>query len=235
MKRTDPRGRTVGEILNQEICSHTGADCYFGLPEKHEPRVSPMVMEGGVGAFKSSIPLLLGIGPEKDCFKYLSPGSFGFERWVSKSTTYKEKPGEGPVGSNTRMYRAGHLPSASGVTNARSMGRIGDWFIREGVRSETLQKALNVSTPRMLDVGVGIHSVFVDGGFCEDLLEEELKFKGYYGWGGYGGSLLFFNPEKELVVAFAMTGMVGTLLRSHRSVALWQQVEEAIAQLEQGQ
>ena len=232
MKRADPRGRTVDEILGEEIRVATGADCFFGLPEELESRVSPVFDEGPVGAFKSTLPLMLGIGPDAGMLKYMRPGKFGFERWVSNSISYVEKPNEGPLAANTRKYHAAHVPSATGMTNARSLAKIGDWFIHGGVRPETLKKALHVSTPQMLDVGIGVETVFADGGFCKDLLKEELTFRGYYGWGGYGGSLLFFNPEKDIVASFTVTGLIGTLLRAPRSTLLWQAIEQAIIRAE---
>ena len=232
MKRADPRGRTVGEILGEEIRSATGADCFFGLPEELESRTSPVIDEGRVGAFKSTLPLMLGMSPDAGMLTYMRPGKFGFDRWVSNSMSYEAKPHEGPIAANSRKFHAAHIPSVTGMTNARSLAAIGNWFIHGGVRPETLKKALNVSTPRMLDVGIGVETVFADGGFCKDLLEESLVFRGYYGWGGYGGSLLFFNPEKDVVASFTMTGLVGTLLRAPRSTMLWQAVEQAIIRAE---
>ena len=231
VKRADPRGRTVGEILDEEIRAATGADSFFGLPEELESRVSPLFEEGLVGALKTTLPMILGIGPDKDMLKYVRPGKFGFDR-VSNSIGYEAKPHEGPFAANSRKFHASHIPSISGVTNARSLAKIGNWFIHGGVRPETLKKALRVSTPRMLDVGIGVETVFTDGGVCKDLQEEALTFRGYYGWDGYGGSRIFFNPEKDVVISFTMTGIVGTFLCTPRSNMLCQAVEQAIMRAE---
>ena len=191
-----------------------------------------MFDEGRVGAFKTTLPLLLGIGPDKGMLEYMRPGSFGFDRWVSSSMSYEAKPEEGPIAANSRKFHASHIPSIAGITNARSLAKIGNWFIHGGVKPETLKKTLQVSTPRMIDVGIGVETVFTDGGLCKDLHEAALTFRGYYGWGGYGGSLFFVNPEKDLVFSFTMTGLIGTFLGAPRSTLLWQAVEQAIMQAE---
>ena len=232
VKRADPRGRTVGEILGEEIRTATGADFFFGLPEELESRVSPVFEEGRVGTCKTILPLILGISPDKDILKYMRPGAFGFDR-VSNSMSYRAKPHEGPFAANSRKFHASHIPSITGMTNARSLAKIGNWFIHGGVRPETLKKALRVSTPRMLDVGIGVETVFADGGFSKDLHEADLAFKGYYGWDGYGGSIIFFNPEKDLVISFTMTGLIGTFLGAPRSTMLWKAVEQAIMRAEE--
>ena len=57
MKRVDPSGRTIGEILQNEISKNAKVEFYFELPQELEPRTSPLVLRGPVGILKSLIPL----------------------------------------------------------------------------------------------------------------------------------------------------------------------------------
>jgi len=114
-------------------------------------------------------------------------------------------------------------PAANGVGNAKSLAKIlaviANYGEINGVRllkKETVQKMVKFSTPVMVDAALGIKTQFTDGGFGSI---PELGFdKCFMGWGGLGGSLAQFCPEKNAVFVYTMTGMLPIILGDERIV-----------------
>lgn len=230
IKKVDPRGRTVNEILQEEICNMIQAKFYIGLPEQMDPYATTMILEGSIGTLKSSLPLMLGTGPEliRDAAKYYGPGAFS-ERWTTKSFNYKAMPEDGPACSNLKRFHRASIPSCSGMSNARSIALLLNWFMSGGVSSETLKKALKISTPPTLDVGIGVVTTFTDGGFAKDLFESKLG--GYFGWAGYGGSVTQFCPEIQVAFSYCMNGLTNSLFGSPRFDDLFNALNNCIEKM----
>lgn len=68
------------------------------------------------------------------------------------------------------------------------------------------------------DVAWGVtsqyHSRWTQGGMCN--MRGLVGHKGFYGWCGWGGNFIVFNPEAELAVGLAVTGMKHDLMVEER-------------------
>ena len=228
VKRVDPDSRTIGEILQDEICKNAKAEFYFGLPQELEPRVSPVVLEGPLGILKSLLPLVTGTGPEftKDMLRYTGPGTYS-RKWQTQSIEYKEPSCDGPGGANARRYHQSHLPSQGGITNARSLSKVLRWFNEGGIKPSTLERALRISTDETLDAGLGLRSTISDGGFVYDLFPDTL-LSGYYGWAGFGGSLAQINKDEDLVIAHVVKGLTLSVTGGRRLQSIWAATEACV-------
>jgi CubicO group peptidase (beta-lactamase class C family) len=87
----------------------------------------------------------------------------------------------------------------------------------DGVRllkSETVDLSLSEPTKK-LDFMLGMQCTFTKGGhsvieeltsMCHVNIPEAYLFKGLEGWHGAGGSLMYFNKDKNITFAYAMNG-----------------------------
>merc|ERR1712070_1282364 len=110
--------------------------------------------------------------------------------------------------------------------NARSVGKINALMAGrgevDGVRlmSEEAWRASMSEFKVTLDEGVGMTTGFSQGGFCDFSSNEGPQVHpddvqalvGFYGWGGWGGSISMWDPERDVSFAYTMNGMNNYLL-----------------------
>jgi len=172
-------GRTVGEVLDAEIAGPLGADFHIGLAERFDDRVAP------------SIP------PPSQTEDFLSSSAAG--------------PDLGDVGgirvrdANTVQWRRSQIPAANGVGNARSVALLLSAMACGGtVRGiklfspATRDRALEVQY-RGEDRVLGMKMAWGLGFGV---------FGQTYGWGGWGGSLALFEPDRRVAVAYVTNQML---------------------------
>merc|ERR1712137_945456 len=94
----------------------------------------------------------------------------------------------------------------------------------------TLKQAL-VATDEIMDVGIGVTTQFVHGGWAQNMFNwfkvSGLKSK-WYGWAGWGGSIIRFNPELDVVFCYTMTGMENSLTGDKRTLSLIAAMESCL-------
>jgi CubicO group peptidase (beta-lactamase class C family) len=99
-------GRRVGTFFQEEVAKPLGLDFWIGLPESEEPRVAPLVAIELPGEHDLFSALDTFLGPGNDLGRALmAPGGAFRDQDVW----------------NTRAMRAAEVPSANGVTDARSL------------------------------------------------------------------------------------------------------------------
>jgi len=112
-------------------------------------------------------------------------------------------------------------PSFNIHGNAHSIAKLGSVIVNggevDGIRlfsAATIKEAL--SEPRReYDPYLQSTYSFTKGGFASfddfdsGMVQPHFKssLKGFYGWGGIGGSLFVFNPDLKVSVGYAMNGM----------------------------
>ena len=214
VRRADPAHRGIGRFVQEEIAGPLGAECYLGLPEQHEPRVSPVI--GGLGGDAVDDPAVrqmieMFMGPGTNAGRALSlNGAF---------TTDGENPW------NTRAVHAAEIPAANAITNAASLARVyaatlapidGVQLLEDGVRDVARRTATPENEP---DACLIVPTAF-GMGFMTPSMFMPFAGAGSYGHPGAGGSVAFAQPERDLAFGYVMNKMAGNLANDVRAMAL---------------
>lgn len=209
LRRVD--GRSIGDFVADEIAGPLGEEFWIGLPERFEPRVSPLVAPR-LGATDGAAPL-------DDVLT------------VNGALAVKG-------GFNRRDLRAAQIPGANGVGTARAVAAmyaatigtvdVGGHSVRllnEPVRTAATQPATHAGAR---DAVLGVRTSFSQGGYM--LAGEAVAYRHGQAFGhpGAGGSVGFADPVSGLAVAYVMNAMGGALLVDPRAEALVEAVYASI-------
>lgn len=214
VRRVDPKNRSIGEFVRDEIVSPVGAELWIGLPEDQEHRVSPMIgglNPGGGDDVDPAVKAMLEqfMGPDSPGGQALSlNGAFSVDGAF-----------------NRRDVHAAEIPAANGITNARSLARIYAATIGEvdGVRllaPETVDTARVTVTPANEPDTCLIMPTTFGMGFMTHGQFTPYAGPGSFGHPGAGGSVAFAQPERELAFAYVMNRMAENLANDRRAQAL---------------
>ncbi|MEI8322361.1 MAG: serine hydrolase domain-containing protein [Actinomycetes bacterium] len=216
IRRVDGRG--VGQFIQEEIAAPLDVELYVGLPEALEHRVVPLLM--GQGHEKPK-------GPETEEAKktrelleqFMGPNTPGGKA-LSLSGSWT---GEGLM-NRSDVLRA-EIPAANGVTNARSLAAMycalqhpvnGVQLVSSAMR----EAAFAVQTPKnepdtcligptsfaMGYMAASDFTPYVGGGAC--------------GHPGFGGSVAFLQPQRQLAFGYVMNKLADNLAGDTRAKTL---------------
>jgi CubicO group peptidase (beta-lactamase class C family) len=193
-------GRSLGTFFAEEIAGPLGADFYIGLGAEHEHRVSLIVPPMG------ALPL------SDD----------------QSSPSYKTfmNPPLDPLFAHDRGWRAAEIPAANGQGNARGaalaqavVAHRGEF---NGVRllsSETIELIFEEQAQGN-DIVLGMPLRF---GIGYGLPNESLPYlpdRRICFWGGWGGSLVIVDTDRQLVFTYMMNKMGDGTVGDARGAAL---------------
>ncbi|CAF0763708.1 unnamed protein product [Didymodactylos carnosus] len=191
IRRVDPKKRSVGEFVLNEIAKPMNSEFYIGLPEDKDHRVSPLERKIQIGN--------------------MPPFTALAERALTLNGTLSAMDPSKPNTFNSVSIHRAELPAANGITNARSLARIYASFIGDVdgharlLNENTLQQATRCATPegepdRIL---FGIPSTFGMGFMIHGVLAP-IFGQGIFGHGGVGGSVAFAYPAKQLAIGYVL-------------------------------
>ena len=194
----DEEGRTLGQILREEIATPNNADVWIGLPETEHHRVADMVKPKTMAKFGTMNPAIQAAFFER----HSSAGGTDISRWRSAEL----------AGSNCHATAQG----LATLMQAFIAGRIGESVL---ISPDIVPQ---MSTPRIS--GDNLVLPF-DITFAAGVMVNEPNFffgpnAGTIGHSGWGGSCVFADPATGLSGAYAMTRQDGTLLGDVRPVGL---------------
>lgn len=187
VKRTDPAGRSLGQLFADEIAGPLDADFHIGLGPEHDGRVAHVIPppDPTLSADDSadSIALRTVTNPRLDA-------------------AYSQRPD----------WRRAEIPAAGGHGNARSVARIhtitangGEAFGQQILSPDTIAKIFDeqiagtdlvLQQPLRLGMGFGLKS---------DTMP--LPNEGCCFWGGWGGSLAIIDTENQMSFSYVMNRM----------------------------
>jgi CubicO group peptidase (beta-lactamase class C family) len=224
-RRVDPRGRTVGEFLNEEISTPLEADVMIGVKESELGRVARVSPLGFVFQLLQSLkPRFLGRKIKHNFFQILGRllrliPSLRHATTRRAPAPYREMKGIGYF--NEPVVAMGETPSAAANCSARGLAKIaavlsagGTWEGREYLSREAW-KAMH-EHPVAGSIGFGITHFtqggvnrFIEAGRGSSGLERALNVgrEGFYGWMGLGGSIFQWHPEHEIGFGFVPTSL----------------------------
>ena len=213
VRRVDPKHRSLGRFVADEIVGPLAAELWIGLPESHEPRVSPMI--GGLNQTPEDVDPAVRAMLEQ----FMGPNSPGGQA-LSLNGAFG---GDGTF--NRRDVHAAEIPAANGITNARSLARIYAATIGEvdGVRllaPSTVETARRTVTPNGEPDACLIMPTTFGMGFMTHGQFTPYAGPGSFGHPGAGGSVAFAQPERELGFAYVMNQMATNLANDSRAQVL---------------
>jgi CubicO group peptidase (beta-lactamase class C family) len=198
-------GRSLGTDFRAEVGDPLGLDFWIGLPEEHEPRVSPLT--GGLGSMageaaadghmdaETAASLAALIGPDSMLGKALSGGG------AFASTE----------DFNTPAVHRAEIPAAGGIGDARSIARMYAACVGEvdGVRLLTPERVADATTQRSEGPDVVLLNLDLQFGLGFFVPSTLLQLGGPKSFGhfGMGGSMGWADPEAELAFGYVMNRM----------------------------
>lgn len=217
VRRVDPAHRGIGQFVREEIAGPVGVECYIGLPEEHEGRVSPLI--GGLGGDAVEDPAV-----RQMMEMFMGPGT-NAGRALSLNGAFTATDGSNPF--NTRAIHAAEIPAANGVTNAHALARIyaatmapvdGVQLLTDDVRDAARRPVTPENEP---DACLIVPTAF-GMGFMTPSMFMPFAGAGCYGHPGAGGSVAFAQPERQMALGYVMNKMAGNLANDVRAMALIQ-------------
>ncbi|MEI6743226.1 MAG: serine hydrolase domain-containing protein [bacterium] len=216
IRRVDGRG--VGQFIQEEIAAPLGVELYVGLPEALEHRVVPLLM--GQGHDKPK-------GPETEEAKktrelieqFMGPNTPGGKA-LSLSGSWT---GEGLM-NRSDVLRA-EIPAANGVTNARSLAAMyaalqhpvnGVQLLSSAMRDA----AFTVQTPKNEPDTCLIGPTSFAMGYMAASEFTPYVGEGSCGHPGFGGSVAFLQPQRQLAFGYVMNKLADNLVGDSRAKTL---------------
>jgi CubicO group peptidase (beta-lactamase class C family) len=250
--RIDPKGRSVGRFIREEIAGPLGADFHVGMDEVLQARLEreerlvdlheslhPQPMEYCFAMDKLPGLLKEVVAGVPDTPIPRGPDDIGF-------FSTREDGSRSADNFQTRRGRAMEFGSANGHASARGIARIMSVLanggtstdgvtllspkgLAEALKHPVLKPMFGLGDTAFVQGGWNAHCVSGFGGMPMKLNEKIYGRSGSYGWAGWGGSLAYFNPELDLAVGWTITGMaMSTTSGDKRSIRLQLAVMQAI-------
>ena len=212
VRRVD--GRNIGRFIAEEISNPLGGEIYVGLPEHHEPRVSPI----NVGWPRSATD-----APSTPAAPVQLPNKY----LASALTVNGALNVKG--GFNRQDLHAAEVPGANGIANARSLAAMYSATFTETQTPNGVIRLLNDDTRDKMtvqqtkdgevDLCLQTQRTFAMGFVTPS---EKLAFDapGSYGHAGAGGSVSFADPVREMSFSYIMNRMKDSMFTDPRAVRL---------------
>ncbi|CAG8569758.1 4723_t:CDS:2, partial [Racocetra fulgida] len=223
VRRVDPKHRTIGKIVSEEILTQYDLEFYISFPPSLISRVAKIYKTSTV---KTTIEML---SVFKSWWAGKVPGSF-FSEFINKeSVIYKTYEALYPLSTTPIDHSKLEIvtvewPSANGLTNAKSIAKLGAMIVNNGQSlsddsssssssvsskpflSKSIVDLISIKSPAIFDYVYYYNITPSFGGFVY------IRFPGiedveFLGWGGYGGSLFIWNRELGISFGYAMNGL----------------------------
>merc|ERR1712176_1114594 len=231
LRRVDPKQRTLGTFMRDEINEPLGITYLCGIPDADQSKhnLADLVQPSNLYNLPCEIlPAMMGFGDPvlaallrlvKDKESMLLVPTV---EWVEQPAT--------PAFNNSPEGRAAEIPSAGMYTNARSMAKVNACMANGGrlgniriLSEQACADSMAFATSKQ-DVALRWNVAFSQGGFgalgsmSGGIVDPSFRrfCDGFFGWGGWGGSLSMWNPEKRIALSYRMTGMSNNLFGGPR-------------------
>lgn len=225
-RRVDPAGRTIGEFMREDVSGPLEADAVIGVNAQQLTRISRVKPLGlGYQLLQSFIPRFLGRRIVPNFFQLLARFIKIIPAMMKSRRTGAPPPFKGMTNMgffNEPQFAMGETPSANASCSARGLAKIaammsggGKWAQNQYL-SEQAWSAMHAN-PIKANMGGILPTRFTQGGVdrfakCEPGSTEIERAmnegrEGFYGWMGFGGSILQWHPELDIGFAFVPTSL----------------------------
>lgn len=239
-RRVDPKKRTIGEYLLEEVSGPLKADVHIGLTKDRLNQTAPVrEVEMGKVLKKSLSTSCCG-----SSYGYSLGNLMGFFNSMRKMMTGNEKEAFkkykdynmsmiGPL-FNDETVRSAEIPSANGNCSARGLALVAAALANKGsingveiLSQKGWEEMHKDPTPAIMNVM--LESAFTQGGV--NVYEEGSGRQGYIGWHGYGGAVFNWNPELKIGFGYCPTLLLWYELFNEKGALLQQEVIECVKRL----
>mmetsp|Transcript_17447 Transcript_17447/g.60928 ORF Transcript_17447/g.60928 Transcript_17447/m.60928 type:complete len:487 (+) Transcript_17447:71-1531(+) len=245
VRRVDPRGRTLGQFIRQDISDVLGISYFCGISAAEQANFAfaglTQISKPYTFAFEA-LPALLGVGCPiiataiKRMLQKNNPAARVVCDWMGKI------PDIHPRFLNTVAGREAEISSAGMPTNARSMAKLNACMANGGalggvrLMSEAACEESMSEFTVAHDAFFGCETSVSVGGFGdltilkENMVHRELTqaLDGFLGWGGWGGSLSLWHPEKRIAVSYVPNAMENSILGGPRTARIFSALRTVI-------
>lgn len=218
LRRTDPRGRSLGRLLQEEICAPLQAEFYIGLPDE-----VPDSRLAKVRGIDSPLDLLFHLHeiPKALFAGFLNPRSLTSRSMVDRKRLVAN------ANFNDRDMLSIEFPSGNGIGEARAMAQIYGEFAtggeKLGLAASTLEELCRPAEPpasgwfdRVNRVDLG-YSLGLWKPIPERMFGSSLHA---FGHPGAGGSFCFADPDLGMGYAYVLNRIGGYMDRNPRENAV---------------
>jgi len=245
VRRVDPKHRSLGQFMREEITEPLGLTFFCGIPEEEQANFKYADMTQPAMLYTLAcdvIPALLGAGDPvlaaclKESRNKNNPILRPTVEWLPNPPV--------PTFNNSATGRKSEIPSAGMYANARSIAKVNACMANGGqlgsvrLLSEEVCADMLAGTTDKQDEGLKWHVPFSQGGLASmgcakgsTVYPNMHLVSGFYGWGGWGGSLSIWNPSKQISLGYAMNGMAPYILGGPRGTTLFEPLHEILAGL----
>lgn len=196
-------GRTLGQLLREDLAIPLRADFHIGLSEADEPRVAQL------------LPPKSPAGPPPD----LPPAAM----------MALTSPAMDPERPNTRPWRAAELPALNGQASARGVVRLASALATggQGVLSPAVIQAMSVIAADRRDLMLGFNPQW-GMGVAHNLIGVYGANPRTIGHSGWGGSFGCADPDAGIAIGYVCNQMGSELVGDPRGAELARVVYEAL-------
>jgi CubicO group peptidase (beta-lactamase class C family) len=198
VRRTDPKKRTIGKIVREEINEVFGTEIYIGLTDDEIVKIWPRVtrfIEAPIYKF---------------LLKKVLNGDFDFQQKINLTlfgiTGDVVKKIEDQW-NNVDFFKV-EIGAGNGITNAESLARLASVMAQKGqfkgkrlLSEEATKRALFLNPPEF-DKLLNFPVTRTNAGFAKFVVPPNNATG--YGWAGYGGSVFVWSPESEIGYGYVM-------------------------------
>ena len=240
-RRVDPKGRTIGEYLLEDISEPLKADVHIGLTKDRLNQTARVKEIEMTKVMKKSM--------STSCCR----GSFGysFGELMSFLNQIRKMRDERPafkqykdynmdvIGAlfNDETVRSGEMPSANGNCSARGLALVAAALANKGtingvqvLSSNGWEEMHKDPAPALMNMDSSLlKCAFTQGGV--NVFEESSRRRGYIGWGGYGGSVFQWDPELRIGFAYTPTLLLWYDQFNEKGALLQQEVTKCVQNL----
>ncbi|CAB5101890.1 unnamed protein product [Rhizophagus irregularis] len=260
VRRVDPRHRTIGRIVSEDIVPEYNIEFYLSTNKLLKDRLSNIYTYPLVRMLSKMIL------PEKFLSEPLHP--IFFQMMDKNSDAYKSliltapDHTQQPQDWNHFEMLMPEGPSYNGVTNSRSMAKLAAVLANKGeslpIVTSTptddlpldLQQNSLLKEPRLMsDKTYDLIATRLEPTFdtvLQEIITPSVGGFGYFrlkgledveflGWGGSGGSIFLWNQELKIGFSYVMNAFHTALLGDDRSLALLRKVVDIVKQQQQQQ
>jgi len=194
-------GRTIGTILREEFCLPNDIDFWIGLPDEQHGRVA-----------QTSKPTSI-------------PSGFANLNEIQKLAFMK--PWSSPGRKGGAAWRRMEIPSANGHGTAKAMAKLISVLAGDGHLGERMMIPNEVRAEAMKERVAGMdrvlpHDLSFGAGLIRNTPDRHVYGPGDHtvGHTGFGGSVLFADPDKRLAFGYVTTKQDSELVKDVRAARL---------------
>lgn len=198
VRRAD--GRSIGQVLAEDLAGPAGADFYIGLPPELEDRVAETVPPA-------------------------TPVDLSAIEMTPAMAMALSSPAMDPFRPNDRSWRAAQLPAMNGQGSAQAVARLYAAALQPDVLSDATFAAMTAIAADRTDLVIGFNPQWAMGFLTNGsgaLGPEPATF----GHGGWGGSIGCAHRESGLAIGYALNHMGPELVGDPRPTSLCRAIFE---------